>query len=113
MKIDPSNLDNELAQARALYEVVKGDPVQEMKCLDLIARLSHKRDQHEVLTHSYLHKNAVMALGKAIVEITIEELQAIPGYEEIVDRIVARIVPSIEVASNTSTELRAITRRES
>lgn len=111
MKTDPSNLDNELAQARALYETIKGDASMEVKCLDLISRLSHRRDQHEALSN-YLHRGTVTRLGEALLEIISDEIRGLPNWEDVLGRICERIVPSIESASNTRPETRAITRRE-
>jgi hypothetical protein len=37
----------------------------------------------------------VLVMGRQIVEIIVEELQDVPGYEEIVDRISKRIVQNI------------------
>lgn len=42
-----------------------------------------------------LPRSAVLSLGQSIVQIVIEELQDVEGYEVIVDRIINRIFPSI------------------
>jgi hypothetical protein len=47
-----------------------------------------------------LSKQAVVRLGQSICEIVIEELQEIEGHEEIIDRIVGRLFPTINGAQN-------------
>ena len=44
---------------------------------------------------SLLAKSSVLVMGRQIVEVIVEELQDVPGYEEIVDRISERIVECI------------------
>ena len=48
-----------------------------------------------------LSKNSVVRLGQSICEIVIEELQGIEGHEEIIDRIVGRLFPTINGAQNS------------
>ncbi len=45
--------------------------------------------------HLLLPREAVLSLGQQIVQIVIEELGDVPGYEVIVDRIINRIFPAI------------------
>ncbi len=47
-----------------------------------------------------LSKQSVVRLGQSICEIVIEELQGIEGHEEIIDRIVERLFPTINGAQN-------------
>ncbi len=47
-----------------------------------------------------LSKQSVVRLGQSICEIVIEELQEIEGHEEIIDRIVERLFPTIKGAQN-------------
>jgi len=42
-----------------------------------------------------LPRSVVLSLGQSIVQIVIEELEGIEGYEQIVDRIINRIFPTI------------------
>ncbi len=44
---------------------------------------------------SLLAKSSVIVMGRQIVEVIVEELEGIPGYEEIVDRISERILTTI------------------
>ena len=47
-----------------------------------------------------LPRSAVLSLGQSIVQIVIEELEGIEGYEQIVDRIINRIFPAINSQQN-------------
>jgi len=47
-----------------------------------------------------LSKQAVLRLAQKMCEVVIEELQGIEGYEEIIDRIVGRLFPTINDAPN-------------
>lgn len=47
-----------------------------------------------------LSKDSVVRLGQAICEIVIDELQGVEGHEEIIDRIVGRLFPTISNARN-------------
>lgn len=44
---------------------------------------------------SLLAKSSVLVMGRQIVEVIVEELEGIPGYEDIVDRISERILTTI------------------
>jgi hypothetical protein len=48
-----------------------------------------------------LSKNSVVRLGQSICEIVIEELQEVEGHEEIIDRIVECLFPTIKAAQNS------------
>lgn len=50
-----------------------------------------------------LGQQAIVGLGKAMVQILIEELQHIDGYEAIIDRICHKLFDSIDNADNTTT----------
>ncbi len=54
----------------------------------------------EQSTGELLSKQAVIKLGQKICEIVIEELQGIEGHEEIIDRIVNRLFPTISATQN-------------
>ncbi len=57
----------------------------------------------EQSTGELLSKQAVVKLGQKICEIVIEELQGIEGHEQIIDRIVDRLFPTISGAQNNDT----------
>ena len=48
-----------------------------------------------------LSKQSVVCLAQKICEIVIEELQGVEGHEQIIDRIVDRLFPAINIAQNS------------
>ena len=48
-----------------------------------------------------LSRTAAFRLGQEIIKIVVDELDGIPNYEQIVDRIITRIVPTIQKADNS------------
>ena len=48
-----------------------------------------------------LSRTAALRLGQEICQIVVDELEGIPNYEQIVDRIITRIVPTIQRADNS------------
>jgi len=60
--------------------------------VERLVRSAHAIEQN---LGSLLAKSSVLVMGRQIVEIIVEELQDVPGYEEIVDRISKRIVQNI------------------
>lgn len=109
---DPGNLDRELQQARELAESVRDNPSLYMKALGLIAVLSHKQDQHCILTSHFLTKRQMLEIGNALVEAMIEEFRDTPNFEEKFDRITAKLTGEIEGQQCTKQELRRLERRE-
>jgi hypothetical protein len=51
-----------------------------------------------------LSRSAVHRLGQEICRIIVDELEGIPNYERIVDRIILRIVPAIQKADNSEAD---------
>ena len=51
-----------------------------------------------------LSRNAAFRLFQEILTIIVDELEGIPDYEQIVDRIIARIGPAIQHAGNSETD---------
>jgi len=48
-----------------------------------------------------LSRTAAFRLGQEIIKIVVDELEGIPNYEQIVDRIITRMVPTIQKADNS------------
>lgn len=65
--------------------------------LDKLVKSCHTLEQS---LGDLLSKQAVLRLGQALCEIVIEELQDVPGHEDIIDRIVDRLFPAIGSAQN-------------
>ena len=51
-----------------------------------------------------LSRDQAFGLFQEIVGIVVEELEGVPGYEQIMDRIIARIGPAIQHAGNSEAE---------
>jgi hypothetical protein len=48
-----------------------------------------------------LSRAAAFRLGQEIIKIVVDELEGIPNYEQIVDRIITRMAPTIQKADNS------------
>ena len=51
-----------------------------------------------------LSRSAAFGLFQEIIKISVDELDGIPDYEQIVDRIIARIGPAIQHAGNSESD---------
>jgi hypothetical protein len=58
----------------------------------------------EQKTGAMLSRSAVLRLGQQLCQIIVDELDGIPNYEQIVDRILTKFVPAIERADNSEPE---------
>lgn len=70
--------------------------------LQTIEKLVSSCHRMEVSLGSLLSKASIFALGKEIVNVLVDELQHIDGYEEIIDRISEKIVVAIAEQQNES-----------
>lgn len=68
--------------------------------LQTIEKLVSSCHRMEVSLGTLLSKASIFALGKEVVEIVIDEIQHIEGYEAIVDKISERIVTTIAEQQN-------------
>lgn len=104
------SLRDEIALARAVIEKRLGEIHTESdflaacgtvnSYLQTIEKLVSSCHRMEVSLGNLLNKASIFALGKELVEILIEELEGVPGYEEIVDRISAKIASAIAEQEN-------------
>ncbi|REJ86529.1 MAG: hypothetical protein DWQ35_23145 [Planctomycetota bacterium] len=104
------SLRDEIAIARMLIEerfnAIKNDsdllaafgPIN--TSLLTVERLVKSAHQIEQNLGNLLAKTSVLALGQSISRILIDELEDLPDYEEIVDRINERIITTIASAGN-------------
>ena len=69
--------------------------------LQTIEKLVSSCHRKEVSLGNLLSKASVFALGQEIVTILVDELNSLPGYEEIVDRISEQIVSTIAERENS------------
>lgn len=65
--------------------------------MDRLVNSCHKLEKN---LGQLLAKQALLALSKRIVEILIEELEEVPNYEEIIDRISEKMVVAIQKTDN-------------
>ena len=68
--------------------------------LQTIEKLVSSCHRMEVSLGTLLSKASIFALGKEVVEIVIDEIQHVEGYESIVDKISERIVTAIAEQQN-------------
>jgi hypothetical protein len=71
---------------------------QMLQNMDRLVNSCHKIEQN---LGQLLAKQAILALAKRMVEVMVEELEGIDNYEEIVDRITARLIDTIRGTDNT------------
>jgi hypothetical protein len=81
------------AERLAAFQSVTPTLVNVVKCCETLAKLER---QNSVV----LGKEALMGLGKQIIHILSEELDGVPGYDSVVDRIAARIAKTIAESRN-------------
>lgn len=104
------SLREEIALARMLIEhrfnMIKTDaemlaaaaPINTLLLtLERLVKSAHTIDQS---LGALLNKTSVQRLGQQLCVVLIEELEGIPGYEEIIDRVTTRLVTTIQEASN-------------
>lgn len=104
------SLRDEIALARMLIEerfnAIKTDsdllaafgPINtSLLTVERLVKSAHVLEQN---LGSLLARTTVLTLGQSISNILIDELQHLPGYEAIVDRVNERIIESITSASN-------------
>jgi hypothetical protein len=82
--------DSELLQAC-------GPLNQMLQNMDRLVNSCHKIEQN---LGQLLAKQAILSLAKRMVEVMVEELEGIDNYEEIIDRITARLIDTISGADN-------------
>lgn len=75
---------------------------QMLQNMDRLVNSCHKIEQN---LGQLLARHAILSLAKRMVEIMVEELEGIEQYEEIVDRITARLIDTIRGANNIEQEL--------
>lgn len=108
---DVKSLRDEISIARMLLEdrfnLIQNDSDLLTACgalnslLLTIERLVQSAHKLETNLGSLLAKPTLLSLGHELVTIVIEELQGIPNYEEIVDRISARVINAMAKAGDT------------
>ena len=74
---------------------------QMLQNMDRLVNSCHKIEQN---LGQLLAKHAILALAKRMVAIMVEELEGIEQYEDIVDRITARLIDTIRGANNIEHE---------
>jgi hypothetical protein len=87
--------DNDLLQAC-------GPLNQMLQNMERLVSSCHKIEQN---LGQLLAKQAILALAKRMVEIIVEELEGIEGYERIVDNITARMIDTVRGTTNNPPEL--------
>jgi hypothetical protein len=65
-----------------------------------IDKLVNSLNKLEKETSQVLTKEAVLAIGRAMVQVIADEIKALPDHEQVIDAIAVRIVPLIENATN-------------
>jgi len=70
---------------------------QMLQNMDRLVNSCHKIEQN---LGELLAKHAILALAKRMVEVMVEELEGIDDYEEVIDRITARLIDTISGADN-------------
>ncbi|MBN2131575.1 MAG: hypothetical protein JW741_18900 [Sedimentisphaerales bacterium] len=96
-------LERRLSLARTDAEFVAAFPQIE-KFLGRIADLKKDSFSLEQKSGSMLSRDQAFGLFQEIVGIVVEEMEGVPGYERIMDRIIARIGPVIQHAGNSKPE---------
>lgn len=111
---DIKSLREEIGLARVLLErrfnMIQSDadllaacgPVNAM--LLTIERLVKTSHQIETNLGVLLTRNTVLKLAQAMCEIVIDEIQAVPGFEQIVDRLSQRLLSTVLRANNDDTK---------
>ena len=74
------------------------------KFLKRVADLKKSNFFLEQKSGAMLARSAAFRLFQEILTIIVDELEGIPDYEQIVDRIIARIGPAIQHAGNSETD---------
>jgi len=77
-------------------------PLNQM--LQTMERLVTSCHRIETNLGELLARHAVIALAKDMVQIVVDELEGLPGYEGIVDRITERLIDTIRDANNNPAE---------
>ncbi len=103
-------LREEIALTRMLIEQIWNEASQADQLANRGAAISHQvMTLKELLKQSHqmeesmgvtLSKATIMKLGQMIVQIIVDELQDVPDYEAIVDRITDRLVQTISSTTN-------------
>ena len=91
--IQPFMLDKVVAALKAIH--VHGMSVIEAK--------GFGREKDQSYAHHYVD-DTIQFTPKMKIEIVVDELDGIPNYEQIMDRIVTRILPAVENAGKTQAE---------
>jgi hypothetical protein len=111
---DIKSLREEIGLARVLLErrfnLIKDDSDLLQACgpingmLLTIERLVKTSHQIETNLGVLLTRNTVLKLAQAMCEIVIDEIQSVPGFEEIVDRLSQRLLSAVLRANNDDTK---------
>ena len=96
-------LERRLSLAKTDAEFISAFPQIE-RFLQRIADLKKDNLSLETKSGAMLSRDQPFGLFQEIVGIVIEELDGIPGYTEIMDRIIARIGPAIQQAGTSQAE---------
>jgi len=96
-------LERRLSLATTDAEFISAFPQIE-RFLQRIADLKKDNLSLETKSGAMLSRDQAFGLFQEIIGIVIEELDGIPGYTEIMDRIIARIGPAIQQAGTSQAE---------
>ena len=96
-------LERRLSLAKTDAEFISAFPQIE-RFLQRIADLKKDNLSLETKSGAMLSRDQAFGLFQEIIGIVIEELDGIPGYTEIMDRIIARIGPAIQQAGTSQSE---------
>jgi hypothetical protein len=96
-------LERRLGLAKTDAEFISAFPQIE-RLLKRIAELKKDSFSLEQKSGAMLSRDQAFGLFQEIVGIVVEELEGVPGYEQIMDRIIARIGPAIQHAGNSEPE---------
>lgn len=116
---DIKSLREEIAIARMMLErrfnMIKDSDAELLAAcgpinmmLGTIERLVKTSHQIETNLGVVLTRNTVLKLAQVMVEIVMDEIQSIPNYEEIIDRISARLISAITNTTNNNDDTRKI-----
>lgn len=103
---DDVSLTEELKTLRRLMAEAVADPSMPgrhavirdyAKCVTSISQAERSR---RLMMSETLERKTVLSVAEAIIDVVIDELKSIEGYEEIVDRIVERCGSAIAEAKN-------------
>jgi hypothetical protein len=97
-----ADLSDSIALTKTLIESAAnaGQSVLVKDLLNVLANLTKAHRLEQVRAGELLNKNACRRLGRDLAEIVADELQDIPGFEDIVDRVLARVGTAIAAAHN-------------